>query len=117
MSTAGGTRVSYRLSEQATVTFTVARSVPGVRKGRRCVKAPTPIPAKAKRCSRYLRKGSFTAAGASGANSLRFSGRLAGKPLAPGSYRLTAEALDSSGNRSATPPTRPFRILSPAKRR
>ena len=65
----GGAKVTYRLSRAATVTFTVQR-----RKGRRWIRVP----------------GKFKQAGRTGANALRFSGRLAGKRLRPGRYRLVA---------------------------
>jgi hypothetical protein len=35
-------------------------------------------------------RGGFTRAGNIGANSFRFTGRLAGHPLKPGGYRLVA---------------------------
>jgi hypothetical protein len=38
--------------------------------------------------------------GVPGANRVRFSGRLGGHKLAPGSYRLIARAVDAAGNRS-----------------
>jgi len=110
---ARGAKVSYRLSEAATVTFTVERPVSGVRKGRRCVKpqGQGPSKAKGKHCTRYVSKGHFAHKSALGANSLRFSGRVRGKLLSPGPYRLSAEALDAAGNRSAKPATESFRVL------
>jgi hypothetical protein len=73
-STPIATHVSYRLSEAATVTFTVRRA--GDRK----------LP------------GSFTQSGRGGANHFRFTGRLGGKTLAPGAYQLTAIPRDAAGN-------------------
>ena len=46
-------------------------------------------------------RGSFTATGQSGANRLRFTGRIGGRLLAPGRYRLVAIARDRAANRSA----------------
>jgi hypothetical protein len=46
---------------------------------------------------------------ATGANSLRFSGRLGGRKLAAGRYRLTAIAKDAAGN-AGTAKTAKFRI-------
>jgi hypothetical protein len=112
--TTGGTKVGYRLSEAATVTFTVEHPSPGVRQRRRCVKPQGPIPASAKRCTRYVAKGSFTDAGGLGANSLRFSGRVKGKPLTPGPYRLAARAKDAAGNRSTKSTMRRFTVLPAA---
>ena len=40
--------------------------------------------------------GSFTHSGAAGSNSFKFTGRVGGKTLAPGSYVLTAAAGGSA---------------------
>jgi hypothetical protein len=53
--------------------------------------APTPRNRKAPRCTRTVTlRGSFTTSGHTGANTFRFTGRLAGKTLAQGSYTLIA---------------------------
>jgi hypothetical protein len=54
-------------------------------------------------------KGGFTHAGAAGTNTFRFMGRLRGRALRRGKYRLVAVATDAAGNRSAAL-RRPFRI-------
>jgi hypothetical protein len=96
-----GTTVSYRLSEAASVTFTVERSAPGRKVGRRCVK-PSRRNRSRPRCTRYVRlRGSFTHRGQAGRNSFKFTGRLAGRKLRPGRYRLVAVARDAAGNASA----------------
>jgi hypothetical protein len=52
------------------------------------------------RCIRYVTlAGSFSQKGLSGANKRAFNGRLRGRPLAPGAYRLVATAVDAAGNR------------------
>jgi DNA-binding beta-propeller fold protein YncE len=89
-----GATVTYRLSAAASVSFVVAHAVAGRRQkvnGRtRCV-APTRRNAHAGTCVRVLTVGSFTQAGAAGANSFRFSGRINGARLPAGSgYALTA---------------------------
>jgi hypothetical protein len=105
-----GTRVRYRLSEAATARFTVERWATGRRKGHRCV-APTNKNRKAKRCSRYRRlKGSFSRLSQVGLNSFRFTGRLGGKKLRPGRYRLVMVATDAAKNRS-NPKRASFRIV------
>ena len=43
-------------------------------------------------------RGSLTDAGKVGGNSLRFSGRLRGRRLKPGLYRLVALPVDAAGN-------------------
>jgi hypothetical protein len=97
----GGTRVSYRLSEPAVVTFRVQRVLAGRRAAGRCAAAMARNRG-ARRCDRYRTlAGSFTHAGATGANALRFSGRLRNHRLAAGRYRLSGVASDAARNRSA----------------
>jgi len=75
-----GGRVSYRLSEAAKVRFTVERATRG----------------------RFVRlKGSFTHRGKQGSNRFTFRGRVGGRRLRPGIYRLVGRATDPAGNRSA----------------
>ncbi|HYP55810.1 MAG TPA: hypothetical protein VEQ41_05860, partial [Solirubrobacterales bacterium] len=84
-----GTVVSFRSSEAARLRFRVQRRV-----------GP-----------RYLRvRGSFRRAATAGQNSFRFTGRLRGTALRPGSYRLVARAFDSGGNPSK-PVRRSFRVI------
>ena len=89
-----GAKVTYQLSAAASVSFVVSHSVAGRRQkvngGTRCV-APTRRNDHAGTCVRVLTVGSFTQAGAAGANSFRFSGRINGARLPVGSgYALTA---------------------------
>jgi hypothetical protein len=105
-----GTRIFYNLSETATVTFGVEKGTVGRRVGRRCVKTTRRNRANRK-CLRFVRlAGSFQHVGGAGRNGLRFSGRLAGRKLGPGSYKLVARATDRAGNRSVTR-KRNFRIV------
>lgn len=68
----------------------------GRKQGSRCVSKRR----KGKRCTTLKKlKGSFTHQGKPGANSFRFSGRLAGKRLRPGGYRLVGTPTDSAGNK------------------
>jgi len=54
--------------------------------------------------------GRFTVRAGKGMNATRFSGRIGGKPLAPGRYRATLVARDGAGNTS--PPRRlAFRVV------
>jgi hypothetical protein len=106
-----GTKVSYKLSEAASAKFTVERAAKGRKKGKKCV-APNSHNRRRKSCRRYKRlKGSFTRASTAGANSFRFTGRLRGKKLRPGSYRLVMVATDSAGNKSK-PKRAQFRIVT-----
>jgi len=71
-----GTKVTFTLDQAARVRFTVQQS----RNGR-----------KGKHGKRFVTlKGSFTLAGRAGTNTFHFTGRLNGKRLAPGKYRLVA---------------------------
>jgi hypothetical protein len=111
-----GTVVSYTNSQRATTTFTVHRPRRGYRKGRRCVTRRPRGVRKPKRCTLYKRvKGSFTHEDVAGANSLRFTGRLGGKTLKPGRYRLSAVASNESGK--SAPARTNFSVKKPPRRR
>lgn len=98
---ATGTTISFRLNEAAQVSFGVQRKARGRKVGGKC-KPQTQANEGKPSCPLYLPvKGSFSIAGASGANSLHFSGRLRGKTLAPGGYRLAATARNAAGKQSA----------------
>jgi len=93
-----GTTVSYTLSEAATVRFTVEVPAAGRRVKGKCV-TPTGANRRKPRCTRYRPlRGSFTRAGSRGKNKLTFSGRLNGKALKAGNYRLVATATDAARN-------------------
>lgn len=84
-----GTRMRFRLSERATVRFTVER----LRRGR------------------YRRlKGGLSRRGRAGRNSFKFSGRWRGRRLRVGRYRLVATATDGARNRSK-PKRVKFRVV------
>jgi hypothetical protein len=83
------------------VRFTVERARPGRRVRGRCVK-PTRRNRTRRKCTRYVRqRGSFTVAAGAGETRFRFTGRLRGRKLRPGRYRLVAVATDDTGKRSA----------------
>jgi CSLREA domain-containing protein/uncharacterized repeat protein (TIGR01451 family) len=92
-----GTTISYRLFQKAKVKFTVQRPVRGhVVKGK--CKSGKGSGTKVKRCTAYKAiPGSFTASGKSGLNKKKFNGKLRGKRLKAGKYRLSAQAY--SGKR------------------
>ena len=92
--------VVYRLSDPATVTFRVQRYSAGRRSGGRCAAASAEN-RDAARCGLFRTlAGSVTDAGDDGSNAFVFRGRLAGRPLAPGRYRLRAVATDDAGSAS-----------------
>ena len=104
-----GATVSYTDSQAATTTFTVQRAKSGYRSGKRCV-AKKPTSGKPRRCTRYVTAGAFTHADKAGANRFAFTGRVGGKRLAVGRYRLRAQARNAAGGRSAIR-TAAFRII------
>ncbi len=88
-----GTGVGFRLSEPARVTISILakRARPG--------KKP-----------RLVTLGKLQASGKAGKNQVPFSGKLKGKPLAPGKYKLQVVAKDSAGL-SSSPLASPFQIV------
>ena len=54
--------------------------------------------------------GSFTVPGKAGTNTFTFRGRIGGKKLRPGSYRLNGTATDPAKNKSL-PKRKRFRIV------
>jgi CSLREA domain-containing protein len=104
-----GTRVTFTLNEPASVRFTVVRPASGRRGAHgRCVKLT--------RSNRHSRKcvllesvpGSFRRSGGAGASSFRFTGRLGGRSLRPGGYRLLA--APTAGGRTGVGTSAAFRI-------
>jgi hypothetical protein len=71
-----GTFVIYSDSQAATTEFVVERSVRG----------------------RFRKLGGFTHTDDAGTNALRFTGRIGGRALAAGSYRLSASAQSAGGS-------------------
>ena len=103
-------RVRYRLSEDATVRFTVRRRVRGVRRGKRCLIGKAARRKTGKRCRKLVVVGvSFSKQGRQGANAFRFAGYVKHRgrrvperrmrALSPGAYRLVGEPTDAQGNR------------------
>jgi hypothetical protein len=105
-----GTKVSYTLSEAASVRFTVQRKTSGRRSSGKCRKK-TRKNAKKPRCTLWKKvTGSFTVPGKAGKNTFTFRGRIGGKALRAGSYRLNGTAKDPSKNASV-PKRKGFRIV------
>jgi hypothetical protein len=104
-----GTRIRYMLTRTARVRFTVERSTTGRRVRGTCAAAKRSNVGKPA-CVRYVTVvGSLTRGSTAGANSFRFTGRLGGRALRPGRYRLRAVATDLGGRRSVPKLVR-FRI-------
>jgi Bacterial Ig-like domain (group 3) len=103
-----GARVRFKLSEAATVTFTIQRKASGRKHGRNCVKQ-TSLHLTNKKCARVV-VGTFARAGASGSNNFHFTGRANGRPLARGYYVLRLVATDAAG-KTSKPMSRSFQII------
>ncbi|MFL5781671.1 MAG: hypothetical protein ACJ760_10195 [Thermoleophilaceae bacterium] len=95
--------LSFRLSERARLAFTVARVRPGRRVKGHCVKRTKANAGKPK-CKRLVPQGGFFVQAAAGRGSTQFDGRVGPnqRKLAPGTYRISAVAVDVQGNRSAS---------------
>jgi hypothetical protein len=108
-----GTNVSFTLNEAASVGFTVTRRARG-RKAKRgkkriCVK-PTRTNRTKKKCIRVVTlKGGFLRAGIAGTNRFHFTGRLNGRKLKPGRYRLVA--TPTAAGHEGKPASSAFRIV------
>jgi hypothetical protein len=99
-----GTTVTYRVSVSTTVEFRVERKLRGRMVRGRCVKQ-TRANRTNRPCPRFKGVGnSFSHLGAAGENRFTFSGRLSGRPLRPGAYRLV-------GSAGGVKLTAPFRIV------
>jgi hypothetical protein len=86
-----GTKVTYTLNEAARVRFTVTRAQPGRTASQgRCV-ALTRRNRSSHKCTLAVTLGgNFTRTGKAATNTFRFTGRIGGKRLKPGSYKLVA---------------------------
>jgi thermitase len=95
-----GAALRFRVSEPSTVRLRVLRPRAGRRVGRRCV-APTRANRRRERCGRYVLVGTGAVPGTvTGRVTRTLSGRLRGRALRPGPYRLELVATDAAGNRS-----------------
>jgi len=97
----------YTLSAAANVTLAIERPTAGRKSGRSCQKQ-TRKNRKKRKCTFYAPLGKLTTMGRAGANTLTFSGKLSGRPLKPGAYRVTGVAVNSAGR--AAPATARFTV-------
>lgn len=106
-----GATVHFGAVAVKSVGFTVQRALPGRRQGKRCVK-PTARNGKAARCKRYKTVGRFRYAAKTqlGVVRFRFTGRVGGRRLKPGPYRLRCVPISSTGTAGA-PAFATFRIV------
>ena len=96
-----GTTFSFTLNQSARVSFSFYRQTTGRKANHRCA-AQTKANREKRRCTRVITSGSLSFAGHSGANKLRFAGRLSRhRRLKPGRYKLQIVASNTAGRRSA----------------
>jgi pimeloyl-ACP methyl ester carboxylesterase len=100
------TRVSYTLNVPARVRLSVQRSGRGREAGGRCLASNRRGPP----CTRFVSvRGSFTRDRPAGADGFTFTGRIAGRALRQGRYRLMA--TPSANGRTGRPAREQFRIV------
>lgn len=104
-----GSKLTYTVSEDATVTVTVSRESKGRRVGRKC-RVATRKRRSRKACTRLKLSGTLRRGVKAGKRSLTFSGRIGKKALKTGRYRMTLLAADRAGNKSK-PVSLRFRIV------
>jgi hypothetical protein len=102
-----GTTLFFNLSEPATLTAAITRTIHGHKVRGRCRTGAR----KGKRCSVTLRRGRLTFGGTAGTNQDRFRPSR----LTPGRYVATLTAVDAGGRSSSAVPVR-FTIAKPAKK-
>jgi hypothetical protein len=101
-----GTKVGFTLSIQASVAFKGERFRTGRKKGGKCKLGAR---GKGKRCSGYKKvRGGFSVGGFAGQNTFKFTGRVEGRKLGRGKYRLTGTPKKST--RTGTPARANFKI-------
>ncbi|MDQ6811461.1 MAG: hypothetical protein M3Z95_06145 [Actinomycetota bacterium] len=105
-----GTRFSFTLNEQATVSFAFTQQVGGRRVKGRCV-SKTKKNRHKRACKRTVTKGRLSFTGHSGANKVSFQGRIsASQKLRLGHYTLVITATNTVGQ-SSSPQRLSFTIV------
>jgi hypothetical protein len=95
-----GTTFRFKLDRAAQVRLSFARLTTGRRANGRCVKATRANRGKP-RCDRSQAAGTLRVAGKAGSNAVAFNGKLGGRALKPGRYRLLVTALADGKTSSA----------------
>ncbi len=95
-----GTRFSFTLNQQASVSLTFTQRVGGRTVNGKCV-AQTRNNRRKHSCKRTLTRGTMTFSAHAGANKVAFQGRISrSKRLSPGTYTLIITATNAGGQRS-----------------
>jgi DNA-binding beta-propeller fold protein YncE len=103
-----GTDIRYRDSQAASTTFSVLKRTVGHKKGFVCLAG---APRKnQKPCTRFVSVGSFTHQDGAGNVAVHFTGRVGGKKLALGSYRL--DLTPNAGGATGRTVSKAFRIIN-----
>jgi hypothetical protein len=89
-------KFSYSLDKAASVVIAIERVQAGRKVGSAC-KKQTRKNRKQRACTLFTPVGKLSHSGAAGKNTVRFSGKLAGRKLAPGVYRATGVATATAG--------------------
>jgi hypothetical protein len=89
-------KFGFTLTEAATIKIAFTRLIPGRKVGGKCKEKAR----KGKKCTIAKALGTLTVAGKAGSNSVSFNGKLKGKKLPVGSYKVTITAVDAAGNKS-----------------
>jgi hypothetical protein len=92
----GNKRIYVNATVASTLTLTFERKTAGRKAGGRCKASAR----SGKRCTIYKKIGASTAAAAAGINVVQFAGRVGGKKLKRGSYRVNAVASTPQGGKS-----------------
>ena len=91
-----GTVFAFTLNQAATVRIAIQSLLPGRRVHGAC-RAPTHKLRHKPRCTRTHTLTTLVRTGHAGRDRVAFTGRLAGKALAPGHYRIVVTATDAAG--------------------
>ncbi|MDX6699422.1 MAG: hypothetical protein QOE65_2819 [Solirubrobacteraceae bacterium] len=108
-------RIRFTLSQKATYTLTFDQALAGRRRGTRCVRQSRTVRT-GTRCTVFRRRAVRTGSGVAGANSLTFRGRVAGKALPLGRYRVSFGARNAARS-TAVARTARFTLRAAARRR
>ena len=104
-------RLSWNVSDRATLRLTLKRSLPGRRVAGVC-RAPSKGNSTRPACGRLVTVAAFNRPVAAGAGGLTLTGKIGGRKLPAGSYRLVVTAMNvDASRRPSTQHTLGFAVL------